>query len=436
MTTEAKPETEKAKPLSPSLRPVVLPGVVAKLVLGARYGIAGDQATITFEDDAVQMHMEDFDIALRAAKRLKEHRPQRVTPGVVVDLAGLAHKCVSDEIFAPGSVRVLYYPVVEGGSAFYRCHLPALALKESGKVIAAVSRVEVAREAIDFDVIVFQIGASPKTYQFASTLKRLGKKIVFEFDDAFDLLEPWHPGYEFYSRPEAQENLAKMMDLADCVTVSTRFLENRYRSRCRRIEVVPNFSLFGQWPKREKNDTGRFRVLWAGSPSHIGDLAQVAGALSRFAARHEDATLVFFGRRPVDLGALADRIEFHDWVKFDDYPAMLADMKADVAIAPLADVPFNHAKSNVKLLDYGCAGYPIIASNVGPYAETLAEVPEPEFVAVSTEEEWTSALELAYQNRPFREMMSKRSTALARRYDIAANAPKIEKLFVDLAKEG
>ncbi|HMJ02338.1 MAG TPA: hypothetical protein VK506_05315, partial [Conexibacter sp.] len=41
----------------------------------------------------------------------------------------------------------------------------------------------------------------------------------------------------------------------------------------------------------------------------------------------------------------------------------------DVGIAPIADIPFNRAKSNVKVKEYAAMGVPWLASPIGPYAD-------------------------------------------------------------------
>jgi len=54
-------------------------------------------------------------------------------------------------------------------------------------------------------------------------------------------------------------------------------------------------------------------------------------------------------------------------VPVKDYPAALANMGLDLAIAPLAANAFNEAKSNLKLLEYGILGYPVVCSNSAAY---------------------------------------------------------------------
>ncbi len=59
--------------------------------------------------------------------------------------------------------------------------------------------------------------------------------------------------------------------------------------------------------------------------------------------------------------------EFHAGVPIDEYPAKLASLDLDLAVAPLEDVPFNHAKSHLRLLEYGILGYPVVCTDLTPY---------------------------------------------------------------------
>ena len=49
------------------------------------------------------------------------------------------------------------------------------------------------------------------------------------------------------------------------------------------------------------------------------------------------------------------------------YPARLARMNLDIAVAPLVDHPFNRAKSALKLLEYGALALPVVATDIEPY---------------------------------------------------------------------
>jgi len=64
--------------------------------------------------------------------------------------------------------------------------------------------------------------------------------------------------------------------------------------------------------------------------------------------------------------------EFHPFGNFDEYPARLAALNLDIAVAPLEEIPFNRGKSNLRLLEYGALGIPVICTDIDPYRNSPA----------------------------------------------------------------
>jgi len=71
----------------------------------------------------------------------------------------------------------------------------------------------------------------------------------------------------------------------------------------------------------------------------------------------------------------------------------LARLNLDLAIAPLEDNSFNEAKSNLRLLEYGILGWPVICSDVYSYRGA------PVTCVANTAESWLSAIRQAIDNR-------------------------------------
>ena len=61
--------------------------------------------------------------------------------------------------------------------------------------------------------------------------------------------------------------------------------------------------------------------------------------------------------------------EVHQVVSFETYPDKLAMLNLDIAVAPLEHNRFNEAKSNLRILEYGMLGWPVIASAIEPYRD-------------------------------------------------------------------
>ncbi|QKS82333.1 hypothetical protein [Pseudomonas bijieensis] len=63
--------------------------------------------------------------------------------------------------------------------------------------------------------------------------------------------------------------------------------------------------------------------------------------------------------------------EYHDAVAIDEYPAKLASLDLDLALAPLEDNLFNRCKGNIRLLEFGACGVPVICSDIEAYRGDL-----------------------------------------------------------------
>ncbi|MCB0915761.1 MAG: glycosyltransferase family 4 protein [Actinobacteria bacterium] len=100
----------------------------------------------------------------------------------------------------------------------------------------------------------------------------------------------------------------------------------------------------------------------SGSRAHDADLAVAAPALSRILAEHPNVQLRLFGpvAPPPTLIRFADRIERVPILPQGEYLWEFAH--ADIALAPLLDVEFNHFKSQVKYAEAGLVRLPLVAS--------------------------------------------------------------------------
>lgn len=431
----AEAKSNRVEPVVPSLKGLVLPEIVAKLVLGAQVRRIDDQVAITFEGGSSVMHLQDFDLATRVANKVREKMPRRVTPGTVIALMEQAQKGVASELFQPGAVRVLYYATMSKVSAFYRCLMPMYALNMGGKAIAHASNARFGREALNYDVIVIQIDNSPSVLEFTLALQGQGKKVVYEIDDAFDCLEPWHPQYASYGQPARQEAIRAMMAQADAVQVSTEWLADRYKAYAKRIQVIPNMVELASWPRADRlRKDGLFKMLWAGSPSHSGDLDLIIPVMEKFLRAHSDARLVLFGQEIRDQRLPEAQIENVPWCEFEEYPFRLADINADVALAPLADVPFNYGKSNLRILQYWATGYPVVASAVGPYADAISRANHVGGFLCGDTNGWSTALEDLYNNAELRKQMADDGFESVKKYDVLPHAKEIEAFYASLVE--
>ena len=98
-----------------------------------------------------------------------------------------------------------------------------------------------------------------------------------------------------------------------------------------------------------------------------------------------------------------DRYTHVPAVPFHDLGSIAAGF--DIGIAPLADIPCNRCRSNVKLKEYSIGGTPWLASPIGAYAE-LGEREGGRLVAP---ERWVAELTRPIRNARKRRKLGRRA---------------------------
>src|SRR5690606_5224399 len=101
------------------------------------------------------------------------------------------------------------------------------------------------------------------------------------------------------------------------------------------------------------------RIGWAGGSSHKGDLAVIRQLAKDL---QEEVEWVFMGMRPEGIDC-----EFHAGVSIEQYPKKVASLNLDLAVVPLEINQFNRCKSNLRLLELGVCGVPVICTDIEPY---------------------------------------------------------------------
>jgi glycosyltransferase involved in cell wall biosynthesis len=212
--------------------------------------------------------------------------------------------------------------------------------------------------------------------------------------------------------------------LADVVTTSTERLAERYRaSGIERVEVLGNYLAPEVMRSRRRRHEG-IVIGWIAGLEHAADLARipVVDALRRLLDVHPRLRVASIG---VDLGLPRERYEHHGEVPIKLLQDHLG--RWDLGIAPLADTPFNRARSDVKLKEYASVGIPWLASPVGPYAG-LGAAQGGELVA---DDGWHGALERLATRRLARLRLGRRARAWARTQSIERHAERWERVCAE-----
>lgn len=167
--------------------------------------------------------------------------------------------------------------------------------------------------------------------------------------------------------------LERLIRAATAVTVSTQTLKERLEPLNGRVEVVPNALCRSVWALGDitRVPDGTIRALYMGTPTHDADLEMILPALEQVAAERPHFKLLVIGVSDAPLPQFAERVAIPSEAR--NYPRFvrwLAEQRrrVDFGIAPLEDTPFNAAKSDLKILDYGGLGLPVVASEHPVYS--------------------------------------------------------------------
>lgn len=351
-----------------------VPETAVRLYLGAKAEQNDDGIRIELDNKSYIISPEAHEMSQRIANALLI-RPREITYATeVLELRHEAEEHLLSMIYgeAANVPQILFVPAGEGGAAFYRALMPADTMTDNGLALAHhTMRLDVSK-AIRYNVLWIQLVAAPVLHQIASIAKKEGVKIVYDVDDNWEQgVKDSNPAADLYSPgSKHSEEVWKMVELADVVTVSTKTLADVVRSRAKEVVVIPNMVPASIWPNVEPPDPKTRRILWAGSPSHKADLEIVAPALSRILERNKDVRFCCFGENtPEALLPVKDQVDLVPFIDFGQYYEVLSRLAPHFAIAPLQDNGFNASKSAVKFLEYSACGYHTLMSPVGEYKE-------------------------------------------------------------------
>jgi glycosyltransferase involved in cell wall biosynthesis len=305
-------------------------------------------------------------------------------------------------------------PLEPNGCAWYRCMLPMHELNNLGWE-AQIGPPEYSLEhgfgifhskeevIYGWDIVVFKLIMLKSVAEIMQNNKPKNQKIVIDIDDFYEGLSPTNHAYKVTdpeTNPEVnREHYWTMIENADAIITSTPFLHDYYKNEkgLKNVFMVRNAIDIDRWKPRQDHARWLPTVGWVGAiPWRSNDLETLQPWFGSFL---EENHLSFHhsGHIPEIKNVNAfKQLGIPESVKFTNqkrmpiskYPEMFR--KIDIGIVPLNDIPFNHAKSTIKGLEYVAAGIPYIAS----YS------PEYEFFAnqgigrmAKNEQEWIGHLE-------------------------------------------
>ena len=196
-----------------------------------------------------------------------------------------------------------------------------------------------------------------------------GTRIIHDFDDLLWKIPQDNQNSQVITRPML-ECFFRIMAQADCITVSTEPLRDALAHLGIPSVILPNCLFLDHW--KQLNSTqgvgARPRVGWVGQLGVHGEDVAILSPLIEILGR--EVEWVFLGEIPKVRGGMGFEAETHSMVPLQDYPGKLASLNLDLALAPLAMNEFNEAKSDLRVLQYGILGYPVVATDIFPLSSS------------------------------------------------------------------
>jgi glycosyltransferase involved in cell wall biosynthesis len=284
--------------------------------------------------------------------------------------------------------------------AWYRCALPALALgcdwacydavepPHTNLVWGRTERPLTFSDVAGYDVVIVQQPRGAAWLKAIRDWQDAGIAVLFEIDDYLRAIRKMddHAFADKFGK-KAIEDMELCMRATDGVICSTQWLADRYTSLnptafvCRNGLDVKRYALTR--PQRDHVAIG-----WAGATGHRNGMLPWLEPVMEVMRRRSETTFVSIGGQK--FGAMIapkvgdGRVLDVPWAPFDVYPAAMTLM--DVALAPAGRNNFFRGKSDLRWLEAGALGIPLVADPevypeiehgvTGFHASTPAEVRE------------------------------------------------------------
>lgn len=331
---------------------------------------------------------------------------------------------------------------------FIRLHVPFKKLSKKGKYQFFVYGRELLPKLDMNNVInckIFDVMVIQRNNAYATELlkkaKMHGIKVVYEVDDDLVDLSPENPSYIYIN--ENKENIVKLVENADKITVTTTELKNRFLDYgYDNVEIIRNYFVDELFPLNpfKNNETKLLKIGYFGTLTHDGDLELIHNVILRV----KDYLLKENIKVELEVvgGAVNNAQDWYSVKKLPFYPMPMSNFMKwlnnnvnwDVGIAPLVSTEFNKCKSELKYIEFSALGIPVVASRIEGYEEAIDDGVDG-YLATS-ENEWVSKLVTLLEDPVLRNgMVNNAHDNILKNYSLNSRVEQWDNLFERLIND-
>lgn len=261
---------------------------------------------------------------------------------------------------------------------------------------------------------------------FEKRFKKLGAKIILDFDDAIWLMDTSieNKKYEWLKNPNKTIDNIR---LSDCVIVGNNYLANFSRKYNDNVVVVPTTIDTNYHVPCQKKTKNRICIGWTGSLTTIKHFDYVTPTLLQLKEKYGNK--IFF--KVIGDGEYVNEplnLTITPWSLRTEIEDL---QEISIGIMPLYDEKWEKGKCGFKGLQYMALEIPTIMSPVGVNTEIIQDG-ENGFLA-DKEDEWLEKLSLLIESEELRNTIGKAGRkTIVEKYSVEANKKKYVEVFKSL----
>jgi len=353
-------------------------------------------------------------------------------------------------------MRVAFLANQRSANGLYRAVLPLTALGRDGHQLQAIApraRAPLGQQLAGADALLVHRFCDTGVHRLMRYAREHGIAVVWDDDDDAGS----NRGTTVYQQASTltwerrRAAVNRALSIADLVTAPSPELARRFAERgAKQVAVVENY-IPGQFLSVKQQPHAGITIGWVAGLEHDYDAERlgIAETLQRVLDARPEVRVVTIGLR---LDIDSDRYEHSRGVKLIEFAAdrrafgrrsnnvhlqkavpglLTRTAQFDIAIAPLAEAPFNAARSNIKLKEYAAAGVPWLASPVGPYAN----MGEAQGGRLVPDDRWYEVIMRLVDKARERRKLAKRARKWATEQTIEKNAFRWESLLSEAVEQ-
>jgi len=320
-------------------------------------------------------------------------------------------------------VEMIVYRGDRAACWYYRLHAPLghVAKNHQEEYKITVSGMIDKRQLGKYPLVLLQRQYMPEVLGPMIDAKKLGAKLIYEIDDDLFHIPKWNSAHPILGKKSVKDGVKRFLGLVDALFVTNEHLADVYRPYCRKVYVLPNsidYEFFYPSPKNYEKPI----VCWQGSMTHEKDLKIMGDGIYKLGKEEAIQLKMWCGfqqgtQDPIFNVPGAHTIQL---VPFEAFYPMFSQLDAMVGLAPITTIPFNRSKSNLKFLEYTAQGAVTVASNFGPYKETIED--EETGLLISDNRDWYDAVMWLVNNPDERaKILNNARSYVKENYDISKN---------------